>query len=288
MEQKYIDLYDEYTHSTMPRREFIARLGKLAGSSALAFSLLPLLENNYAQAAVVSPEDKRLQTGYITYPGHTSNMRAYMAQPVKTSAPQSAVIVIHENKGLHPHIEDITRRIALAGYMALAPDALSPLGGTPEDPEQAKALFPKLSMSDTIENYRAAFAYLDEQPETSGNWGCVGFCWGGGLANQLAVHEPALDAAVSFYGRQPEAADVSKIKSAVQLHYAGLDQRINAGMAAYEDALKANHIDYEQYVYEGVNHAFNNDTNEARYNKAAADLAWERTLAFLNKHLGAS
>jgi carboxymethylenebutenolidase len=211
-------------------------------------------------------------------------MTAYVARP-KTNKKYAAVIVIHENRGLNAHIEDVTRRAAQAGYLAIAPNALSALGKTPANEDEARQWFSELKAEDSLQNFKNAFPYLASRKDYNGKVGCVGFCWGGAMANSLAVSMPQLQAAVGFYGRQPALDDVSKIKSAVQLHYAALDERVNAGMEAYEAALKANNIRYEQYVYEGVNHAFHNDTSAARYNEAAAKLAWNRTLNFFKQHL---
>lgn len=195
------------------------------------------------------------------------------------------MIVIHENRGLNAHIEDVTRRVANAGFLGIAPDGLSPLGGTPQNEEEARQLFGKLVAEENLVRFAAAVSYLRQRKDSTGAVGCVGFCWGGAMSNSLATAVPELKAAVAFYGRQPDLSLVPQIKAAVQLHYAGLDERINAGMQAYEDALKASGIRYEQYLYEGVNHAFHNDTSTARYNKKAAELAWSRTLTFLKKYL---
>lgn len=195
------------------------------------------------------------------------------------------MVVIHENRGLNAHIEDVARRAALAGYLAIAPDALSPFGGTPANEDEGRAMFAKLDAQQNLTNFIKAFDYLKSRKDCNGKLGCVGFCWGGALANQLAVNVPDLKAAVAFYGRQPEAADVPKIKGAVQLHYGGLDERVNAGIPAYEGALKKANVPYELYIYEGANHAFHNDTSAARYNEAAAKLAWKRTLDFYAKYL---
>ncbi|MEP7039422.1 MAG: dienelactone hydrolase family protein [Acidobacteriota bacterium] len=286
MEQKYINLYDEYTHSNdINRRDFVDRLIKLAGSSALALALLPSLENNQTKAQTVPKDDKNLETKYIEYQGASGKMRGYLAMPKKVKGKIPAVVIIHENKGLQPHIEDVARRAALAGFIALAPDALSQSGGTPADADKARELIGKLDYPKTVGDFVAAVNYLQSYKNSNGNVGCVGFCWGGSMANQLAVNAANLKAAVAFYGGQPKAEDVAKIKAAVQLHYAGLDERIDAGIPAYEAALKKNNVEYELYMYEGVNHAFHNDTNEARYNAAAAKLAWQRTIKFLEEHL---
>lgn len=284
MDQRIINLFDEYTHKPLPRDEFMKRLAKLTGGMAAAVATLPLLEINYAHAETVAHQDDRLVTETITYPGDNTTMKGYLARP-KVAGKYPAVIVIHENRGLNPHIEDVTRRMALAGFLALAPDALSGAGGTPTDDAQIRELFGKLDMTQTRNNFVKAVDYLQTRPDSTDKVGCVGFCWGGAMANQLAVNVPSLKAAVPFYGRQPEATDVPKIKAAVQLHYGGLDERVNQGIPAYEEALKKAGVPYELYVYEGAQHAFHNDTAPTRYNEAAAKLAWSRTVDFLKKRL---
>ena len=282
MDQQIINLYDEYTHKPLSRQEFLKRLAVLAGGTAAAMTLLPLLESNYAKAAV-TPVDE-LFTEYVKYPGIPAEVTAYVARP-KEEKKYTAVMVIHENRGLTPHIEDVARRAAAAGYLAIAPNALSALGKTPANEDEARQWFSELKAENNLQNFLNAFPYLATRRDYNGKVGCVGFCWGGAMANNLAVNAPQLKAAVAFYGRQPAMEDVPKIRAAVQLHYAGRDERVNAGMAAYEDALKKANIPYEQYLYEGVQHAFHNDTSVARYNEAAAKLAWSRTLAFFEKHL---
>ena len=282
MDQQIINLYDEYTHKPLPRKDFMKRLAMLTGSTAAAIAILPFLEGNYAKAAVTPDDD--LFTEYITYPAVTGEMRAYVARP-KKEAKYGIVVVIHENRGLNAHIEDVARRAAKAGFLAIAPNALAPLGGTPANEDEARTLFTKLNQQETQTNFINIFNYLKTRKDSNGKFGCVGFCWGGGMANTLAVNVPELKAAVAFYGRQVEVADVPKIKAAIQLHYAALDERINAGIAAYEQALKDNKITYELYMYPDVNHAFHNDTAPTRYNEAAAKLAWQRTIDFFKKHL---
>lgn len=284
MDQRIINLFDEYTHAPLSREVFMKRLTALTGSTAAALAILPLLEVNYAKAATITDQDDRLATERITYTGDGSEMKGYVARP-KANGNYAAVVVIHENRGLNPHIEDITRRVALAGYLAMAPDALSPQGGTPANEDQAREMFPKLDAAKNLNNFIKAFDYLKSRKDCNGKFGAIGFCWGGGMVNQLAVNVPSLRAAVAYYGRQPESADVPKIKSAVQLHYGGMDERINAGIPAYEEALKKANIKYELFVYEGAQHAFNNDTAPTRYNEAAAKLAWTRTLEFFGKYL---
>lgn len=282
MDQQIINLYDEYTHKPLSRQDFLKRLAVLAGGTAAAMTLLPLLESNYARAAVTATDD--LFTEYVNYPGVPNEMKAYVARP-KAVKKYAAVVVIHENRGLTPHIEDVARRAAAAGYLAIAPNALSALGKTPANEDEARQWFSELKAENNLQNFINAFASLKTRNDYNGKSGCVGFCWGGAMANNLAVNVPELTAAVAFYGRQPALEEVPKIKAAVQLHYAGQDERVNAGMTAYEEALKKNNIVYEQYVYEGAQHAFHNDTSAARYNEAAAKLAWGRTLAFFAKHL---
>lgn len=284
MDQRIINLFDEYTHKPLTREDFIQKLSKLTGSTAAALAVLPLLEVNYAKAETVADQDDRLTTAHITYPIDDSEMKAYIARP-KKSGTYGGVVVIHENRGLNPHIEDVTRRVALEGFVAIAPDALSPLGSTPSDPDKARDMFQQLDAAKTISNFAKAFDFLKAQKDCNGKFGCVGFCWGGAMANNLAVQVSELKAAVPFYGRQPEVNDVPKIKAALQLHYAGMDERINAGISAYEEALKKANINYQLFIYEGAQHAFLNDTAPTRYNEAAAKLAWSRTIAFFNEKL---
>lgn len=285
MRQDIISLYDEYTHAPLARREFLRRLALLTGGTAAAMALLPLLENNYAQAAVTAPDDARLSTEHITYPGAEGELRGYLARPTDATGKLPAIIVIHENRGLNAHIEDVARRAALAGYLALAPDMLSPLGGTPTDEDKARELIGQLDPAKTVQNLQATLAYLQNHPDSTGKVGAVGFCWGGGMVNQLAVHAPELAAGVVFYGRSPETAQVATIQAPLLLHYAGLDERINANVPAYEQALKDAGKPYTLYMYENANHAFHNDANAARYDENAAKLAWERTLAFFGEWL---
>ncbi len=282
MDQRIINLYDEYTHRPLSRKTFLKRLIQLTGSSAMAMSLLPMLESDYVKTVLTGPDD--LFTEYITYAGASGEMKAYVARP-KEEKPYPTVIVIHENRGLNAHIEDVTRRAAQAGFLAIAPNALAPLGGTPENEDDARKKFTELKPEDNLKNFVKIFDYLPSRKDSNGKYGCVGFCWGGAMSNSLAVNVPSLKAAVAFYGRQAEAADVPKINAALQLHYGALDERVNAGIPAFEEALKKNNKPYELYIYEGVNHAFHNNTSAARYNEAAAKLAWERTIAFFNKHL---
>jgi carboxymethylenebutenolidase len=284
MDQKIINLFDEYTHKPLTREVFIQRLIKLTGSTAAAMSVLPLLEVNYAHAETLSSQDERLETERITYQGDRTEMRGYLARP-KGRKKLGGVVVIHENRGLNPHIEDVTRRMALEGFVALAPDALSPLGGTPEDADKARDMFQQLDAGKTITNFARAFNYLGSRKDCNEKFGCIGFCWGGAMANNLAVNVPELLVAIPFYGRQPAIADVPKINATLQLHYAEMDERINAGIAAYEEALKNAGKEYEIFMYKGAQHAFHNDTAPTRYNEQAAKLAWKRAVDLLNKKL---
>ena len=284
MDQKIIDLYDEYIHELLDRRAFLKKLSILVGGAAAANALLPLLENNYAKAEIVPKDDPRLQTDNITYPGATGEVRANFARP-KGDTKLPGVVVIHENKGLDPYIEDVTRRVALEGFLAIGPDALSPLGGTPKDSDKAKSLQRKLDKQSTLNNYVAAVKYLKTHPQSTGKVGIIGFCWGGSMVNQVAVNSPDLSAAVPFYGGQPASEDVPKIKASLLLHYAGDDARVNKGIPAFEAALKKASVDYKIYMYECVKHAFHNDTRADRYNKEAAQLAWKRTISFLKEKL---
>jgi len=285
MDQRIINLFDEYTHKPLSRDTFLQKLAKLAGGTSAALALLPLLEVNYAHAETIAENDDDIITEDISYEGDGGTMKGYLASP-KSKGKKGSVLVIHENRGLNPHTKDVARRVAKAGYIALAGDALGPFGGTPANEDEARALFAKIEPEKNLNNFLKGLDYLRSAQESNGKTACVGFCWGGALANQLAVHSPQLNAAVAFYGRQPDAADVPKIKAAVQLHYGGLDERINAGIPAYEAALKAAGTRYEIFIYEGANHAFLNDTAPTRYSPEAAKLAWERTLKIFKDTLG--
>ena len=267
----------------MDRREFLGKLAALTGGTAAAVTMLSASEGSGMEGQLVAKDDSRLETGYVEYPGETGKIRAYSARP-KGAKKLAGVIIIHENRGLNPHIEDIARRVALEGFQAIAPDALSPLGGTPPNPDEARPLFQKLDGPANIKNFVAAVAYLKTGPQATGKVACMGFCWGGGVTNQVAVNAPDLTAAVPFYGMQPAPEDVPKIKAAMLIHYAGDDQRIDAGIPAFEEALKKAGVKYEIHVYEGAKHSFMNDTG-AGYNKDAAELAWKRTVAFFKEEL---
>ncbi|MCP9232135.1 dienelactone hydrolase family protein [Mesorhizobium sp. LMG 17147] len=283
--QAMIDAYDEYTHLTLDRRRFMEQLTRLAGSGAAAAAIAPLLAANSAQAAIVAEDDPRVKGEDISYPGSGGEMKGYLVRPGDQTGKLGTVIVVHENRGLNPHIRDVARRVALEGFVALAPDFMTPLGGTPDDENRARDLFSQLDPAQVAANAVATVAYLKGYKDGNGKIGAVGFCWGGGTVNMLAVNAPDLAAAVAYYGMQPKAEDVPKIKAALMLHYAGLDTRTNAGIDAFKKALDAAHVEYSVYVYEGANHAFNNDTSAARYDKKAADLAWGRTIAFLKEKL---
>jgi len=284
--QDMIKLYDDYTHLTLDRRGFMDKLTKLVGSSTAAAAVVPLLSANKAQAAVVAPDDARITAERVTFPGPKGDIAGLLARPKDGAAKLPAVLVIHENRGLNPHIEDVTRRFAVAGFLALGVDLLSTAGGTPADEDKARDMIGQLTPADALAEAKAAVAYLKSNPASNGKVGAVGFCWGGGMVNQLAVNDPDLVAGVAYYGMQPKAADVPKIKAKLLLHYAGLDDRINAGIPDYEAALKAAGVNYQVFVYDGVNHAFNNDTSAARYDEKAANLAWGRTIDFLKANLG--
>ncbi len=285
--QAMIDAYDEYTHLTLDRRGFMEKLTRLAGSGAAAAVIVPMLAANQARAAIVADDDKRLKAEDIAYPGATGEMKGYLVHPADQSGKLPAIIVIHENRGLNPHIRDVARRFALEGFVALAPDFLSPQGGTPADEDKAREMFGKMDAAQTTANGVATVAFLKANELSNGKVGAVGFCWGGGLVNTLAVNAPELSAGVAYYGAQPkDEADIARIKAALMLHYAGKDERINAGIDAYKAALEKAGKEFQVFVYDGAQHAFNNDTSEARYDKAAADLAWGRTVAFLKDKLG--
>ncbi len=285
MDQRIIDLYDSFTHGGMNRRQFLDRLADVAGSSAAALALLPLLQNDYARAAIVPPDDARLAIDKVSYDAQGTRINGYLAR-LKTKGKRPAVIVIHENRGLNPHIQDVARRIALEGFLALSPDLLSVAGGTPADDDQARDLHAKTDKGPMLSAALAAIPFIKNHAESTGRVGAVGFCYGGGVVNSMATASADLNASVAYYGAQPPADKVPDIKAALLLHYAGLDQRINAGIPAYEAALKSAGKRFAIHMYPNVNHAFNTDTGN-RYDKPAADLAWSRTVAFFKETLGA-
>ena len=283
-DQRIVDLYYEYAHTHFDRRVFLERAAAILGSTAAASAALALITPNDAAAAMVMETDPHIVTERVTFTGATGPVKAYLARP-KDNAKHGAVEIVHAIGGISPHIEDLARRFAVEGYVAMSVDFLSPLGGTPGDEDKARDMFTKLDASQVTADGVATIAYLKGEKEGNGKVGAVGFCWGGGTVNTLAVNAPDLAAGVAYYGMQPKAEDVAKIKAALLLHYAGLDERIDAGIDAYKKALDAAHVEYTVYVYDGVNHAFNNDTSAARYDKKAADLAWGRTIAFLKEKL---
>lgn len=284
LDQKIIDLFDQFTHGVITRQEFMRRLTVFAGSTVAATSLLSKLKLDYSHAETTAEDADKIETSYIEYNSNGKTIKAYLAAPKKNKK-RGGVVVIHENRGLNPHIEDVTRRVALAGFIGLAPDGLSPLGGTPKDEDEARNLISKLEQPLAIQLFKDGLEYVRALPKANGKTGCVGFCWGGGMANNLAVNDPKLQAAVAFYGRQPAAEDVPKINATLLLHYGALDERINAGIPAYEEALKKNNKAYQIFIYEGANHAFHNDTAGPRYNEQAAKLAWSRTIALFEEKL---
>jgi carboxymethylenebutenolidase len=284
-----LKLFDKYVHGQVSRRGFLQGAGKFAVATGLtAEGLLLALSPNFAEAQQVPADDARINASYVTYPSPDGygEVRGYLVQPVKAKGKLPVVLVAHENRGLNPHIEDITRRLALDNFIAFAPDALFPLGGYPGDEDKARELFGKLDQTKTRADFIAAAVALKNLPAGSGKLGVVGFCYGGGIANYLATQLTDLKAAVPFYGQQPPAEDVPKIKASLLIQYAGLDERIGAGWPAYEAALKESKINYQAYIYPGVQHGFNNDTTP-RYDEAAAKLAWQRTISFFNQHLRA-
>jgi carboxymethylenebutenolidase len=287
LDRRIVELYDEYTHKPLDRRIFMNRLLAIAGTAAAAEAALALLEPNYAQAQQVAPDDARLVTERLDTTVDDVALKGYLAAP-KAAGKRGGVLVIHENRGLNPHIEDITRRMALAGFTALGLDFLNPLGGTPVDPDAARALFPQLPAEAVLAQGRAALKWLVARPDATSKTGAVGFCWGGGAVNDLAVSVPELSAGVVFYGRSPDLAKVPQIKARLLIQQASRDTRLVQMLPDYEKALKAANIRYEAIVYPDVDHAFMNDTSIERYNAAAAKQAWERTVAFLAAETGAA
>jgi carboxymethylenebutenolidase len=283
-----LKLFDKYVHGLLPRREFLKSAGKFAVGAATAEGLLEALSPRFAEAQQVAGNDPRIKTRFVELPSPKGygTVRGYLVQPANAKGKLPTVLVVHENRGLNPHIEDIARRLALDGFIAFAPDALFPLGGYPGDEDKARELFPKLDQAKTREDFLASADWLKQLPEGNGKVGAVGFCYGGGIANFLATRLPDLGAAVPFYGNQPPAEDVARIKAPLLIHYAENDERINAGWPKYESALKAAGIRYEAYIYAGVQHGFNNDTTP-RFDQAAAKLAWQRTVDFFKQHLRA-
>ena len=285
-DQDLLNLFDRYVHGGISRRELLDGAARFAVGGLTAAAIVERLSPNYAWAQQIPKDDRRIRTEYATYPSPQGygSIRAYLVRPAEARGKLPGVVVVHENRGLNPYIEDVTRRLGVAGFLALAPDALTPVGGYPGGDDKGRELQATLDPKKMIEDFVAAAAYLKSNPACTGKVGVVGFCYGGGVANALAVRLPDLAAAVPFYGMQPVAADVAKIKASLLIHYAEVDERINAGWPAYEAALKANRIAYTAYIYPGTNHGFHNDTTP-RYDEAAATLAWDRTIAFLNETL---
>jgi len=281
-----LKLFDQYVHGLLSRRDFLQRAAQFAAIGVTGEALLTALSPRFAEARQVADDDPRIKTRYleVASPQGYGKLRGYLAEPVKPKGKLPTVLVVHENRGLNPHIEDIARRLALDNFVAFAPDALFPLGGYPGDEDKARELFGKLDQVKTREDFVAAEGYLKHLPEGNGKVGVVGFCYGGGIANFLATRVPDLAAAVPFYGAQASAEDAAKIKAPLLLQYAGKDERVNSGWPAYEQALKAAGVKYQVYIYPDVEHGFNNDTTP-RYDEAAAKLAWKRTIEFFNKHL---
>jgi carboxymethylenebutenolidase len=285
--QELLNLFDRYVHGEIGRRDFLDGAKKFAVGGLTAAAIFESLRPNYAWAEQVPKEDKRIKTERVTVasPEGNENIRGYLARPAQGAGKWPGVLVVHENRGLNPYIEDVARRLAVDNFLAFAPDGLTSVGGYPGDDEKGGELFRKVDREKMTQDFVTAAKWLKGRPDCTGKIGVVGFCFGGGIANTLAVRLGSdLSAAVPFYGGQPAAADVAKIKSPLLIHYAGLDQRVNAGWPAYETALKANHVSYQEYVYENVNHGFHNDTTP-RYDEAAAKLAWKRTIDFFNKNL---
>ncbi|HEX2535341.1 MAG TPA: dienelactone hydrolase family protein [Chitinophagaceae bacterium] len=284
--QEVFDLYDDYAHDRVSRREFMQKLGTYAVGGLTVAALMSFLMPDYKEAIQVRADDPRIRSGYITYPSPKGggNIKALLSGPAAAPAKLGGIVVVHENRGLNPHIEDVARRAALAGFLSLAPDALTPLGGYPGNDDEGRALQSKRDRNEMLEDFIAGFDYLRGHPDSNGKVGVVGFCFGGWIANMMAVRLPELAASVPFYGGQPPAEDVPGIKAPLLLHYAGLDTRVNEGWPAYEAALKAHGKAYTAHMYANANHGFHNDTTP-RYDKAAAELAWKRTVDFFGEKL---
>ncbi len=285
MDPRALVLYNDYIHGNMPRRDFLRRLTGIVGSAAAASALLPLIEPNFAQARQVALDDPNLEAGYVEYAGHSGTVRGYLARPADRAGPLPGIVVIHENRGLNAHIEDVARRAALAGYVALAPDGLSVAGGAPEDQEKARDLFAATDRAMIDADVILAVPYLAARDDCSGRVGTIGFCYGGGIALRCAAEQPATAAAVCFYGQALSAEQVARVKAPLTMHYAGEDPRINAGIPDFRRALDEHGVAYSLHMYPGTGHGFHNDASAARYNAVAARLAWARTVAFFDAHL---
>lgn len=286
MDKRLIHLYNDYIHGNMTRRQLLSRASQVAGGAAAAGALLPMLLPNYAMAQQVDPKDEQLITSRSRYEGQSGPVKAYVARPARAKRPLPGILVIHENRGLNPHIEDVARRAALAGFVAVAPDGLSLVGGAPADQEAARDAFYAADISTITADIIAATAFLKEHPECTGRIGSVGFCYGGGVALQCAVSHPPVDAAVLFYGRALTAEQVDRVKCPLMLHYAGSDPRVNASIPEFRKTLDAHGVAYSLNMYPETGHGFHNDASQPRYNEAAATLAWRRTMAFFNNFLG--
>jgi carboxymethylenebutenolidase len=286
IKQEVFDLYDDYAHNRINRRTFVQRLSIYAVGGLTVGSLMSFLMPDYKGSVQIQPNDPRVKPEYVNYssPKDGGNIKALLAMPDDAKGKLGGIVVVHENRGLNPHIEDVARRVALAGFIALAPDALTPLGGYPGDDDKGRELQSKRDRNEMLEDFIAGFDYLVKHQNCNGKVGVVGFCFGGWVANMMAVRIPNLAAAVPFYGGQPASEDVPKINAPLLLHYAGLDTRVNEGWPAYEAALKANKKEYTAHIYDNVNHGFHNDTTP-RYDKAAAQLAWQRTVDFFREKL---
>ncbi|MDB5129823.1 dienelactone hydrolase family protein [Mucilaginibacter sp.] len=286
VKQEVFDLYDDYAHNRVDRRGFLEKLSFYAVGGLTVPALMSFLTPDYKGNVQVTPDDPRLKSEYITYPSPKGGgtIKGLLSKPADAKKKLGGIIVVHENRGLNPYIEDVARRAALAGFISLAPDALTPLGGYPGNDDEGRTMQSKRDKGEMEEDFIAAYEYLKKHPDCNGKVGVVGFCFGGGIANMMAVRIPELAAAVPFYGSQPAAADVPKIKAPLMLHYASLDTRITEGWPAYEAALKANGKKYQAFIYENVNHGFHNNTTP-RYDKAAAELAWKRTIDFFGEQL---
>ncbi len=286
IKQEVFDLYDEYAHNQLSRRAFVQNLSIYAVGGLTVPALMSFLMPDYSGNVQIEPDDPRLKSEYINYlsPKGGGSIKGLLSKPIESNKKLGGIIVVHENRGLNPYIEDVARRAALAGFISLAPDGLTPLGGYPGNDDEGRNLQSKREKGEMEEDFIAAYDYLKNHKDCNGRVGVVGFCYGGGIANMMAVRIPELAAAVPFYGSQPDISEVSKIKSPLMLHYASLDTRIIAGWPPYEAALKKNGKKYQAFIYENVNHGFHNDTTP-RYDKAAAELAWKRTIDFFNTHL---
>jgi carboxymethylenebutenolidase len=288
IDQEVFDLYDDYAHNKLNRRQFVEKLSLYAVGGLTLPSLLSFISPNYLETLMVKPDDPTLDSDYITYdsPKGGGEIKGLLSKPKKLDKKLPGIVVVHENRGLNPYIEDVGRRAAKEGFVSLAPDALTPLGGYPGNDDDGRAMQKKRDRNKMLEDFIAAYNYLKTHKNCNGSVGVVGFCFGGWISNMMAVKLPDLDAAVPYYGRQPEAQDAAKIQAPLLLQYGELDKRVNAGWPDFEKVLKENEIEYEAYIYPGVNHGFHNNTTP-RYDKEAANLSWERTISFFRKHLKA-